>query len=60
MRRTVQLYGARVIDFLESLDEETAEKLEWTIALIQELDIVPIKYLKYLKGSDGIYEIRFQ
>lgn len=32
----------------------------WTFSLIEEVQSVPETYLKHLKGTEGLYEIRVQ
>ena len=58
MKRTIYFYGSRIEAFLESLDKSTTAKIEWTINLIKQFDRIPTNYLKYLKGTDALYEIR--
>jgi phage-related protein len=58
MKRTILLYGPRIFDFFDTLDQPTLEKIEWTLALIRELDRIPNKYFKHLTGTNGLYEIR--
>lgn len=36
------------------------ENILWTIRLIEDVEVVPTIYLKYLSGSEGLYEIRIQ
>ena len=36
------------------------EKILWTIRLIEDVEVVPSIYLKYISGTNGIYEIRIQ
>jgi len=33
-------------------------KIDFVFDLIRNVDIVPIQYFKYLKGTNGLYEIR--
>lgn len=33
-------------------------KIDFVIDLIRNVERVPIKFLKYLEGTDGLYEIR--
>jgi len=58
MKRRIQFYGPRVLDFFNTLDQHTIEKIEWTIELIKNLDRIPNKYFKHLTGTNGLYEIR--
>jgi len=36
------------------------EKIAFVLDLIEQIDIVPRKYFKKLKGTDGIWEVRAQ
>jgi len=58
MKRSIQFYGPKILDFLDTLDQQTAEKIEWTLGLIRNLDRIPNKYFKHLTGTNGLYEIR--
>lgn len=60
MKRQLLFYGRKIISFLEALDEETRDKIEWTLELIRTLDIIPVKYFKHLEGTKGLYEIRVE
>jgi phage-related protein len=46
-----------VMDFLDSLPGKAAQKVTWVLNLIEEIDIVPIKYLRKLSPYD-IWEVR--
>ena len=58
MKRSIQFYGPKILDFLNTLDQQTAEKIEWTLGLIRNLERIPNKYFKHLTGTNGLYEIR--
>ena len=58
MKRQLVFYGQRIWSFLARLDDDTRDKLEWTLELIRTLDRIPIKYFKHLEGTDGLFEIR--
>ncbi len=47
-----------VLDFLDSLNAKQAQKVTWVMQLIEELKVVPQQYLKKLKNTDDIWEIR--
>ncbi len=47
-----------VTEFLDSLPSKVAQKVAWVLKLIQELDTVPIQYLKKLTATDEIWECR--
>jgi phage-related protein len=49
-----------VEEFFDSLTNKQFEKISFVLDLIEQIDIVPIKYFKKLKGTDDIWEIRVQ
>lgn len=49
-----------VEEFLDALSAKHAQKATWVMQLVEELDIVPSKYLKKMSGTDDIWEIRVQ
>ena len=49
-----------VEEFIDSLNEKESKKVVWTLRLVRDLERVPEEYLKKLKGTDDIWEIRVQ
>ena len=47
-------------EFLDSLDDKQAQKVVWVMKIVEELETVPTTYLKKLKNTDDIWEIRVQ
>ena len=65
MCRTVIFYKTvdgkcPVQEFLDSLSGKTAQKVLWTLSLLEDLEIVPSTYFKKLTGTEGIWECRIQ
>ena len=58
MIRKVIAYKNYFIDFYESQDEKTQEKIEFVLDLIRFEKQIPKKLFKYLVNTDGIYEVR--
>jgi len=63
MRRQVKFYKANsgsspITEFLDSLPGKVAKKITWVLSLIEELEIVPTKYLKKVEGVSNVYECR--
>ena len=58
MTRKILFYGNYFLDFYNSQDEKTKEKIDFVLDLIRNVERVPVKFLKYLEGTDGLYEIR--
>jgi hypothetical protein len=49
-----------VVEFLDKLTDKQFEKVSFVLDLIEHLDFIPQEYLKKLKGSDDIWEVRVQ
>ena len=47
-----------VDDFLRSLSPKQFEKVVWVLAIIRDLPFVSNQYLKKLRGTDDIWEVR--
>ena len=65
LMRTIKFYKLKsgrspVEDFFDSLTNKQFEKISFVLDLIEEIDIVPSKYFKKLKGTDDLWEIRVQ
>ena len=65
MGRALKFYRTKdgkcpVTEFLDSLSSKWAQKVTWVLKLIEELDIVPGKYLKKLTDTEDIWECRIQ
>jgi phage-related protein len=63
--RTVNFYrtesgSSPVEEFLDSLSGKQAQKVFWVLRLIEELERVPVEYLKKLVNTDDIWEVRVQ
>ncbi len=41
-----------------SLDKKTQEKIEFTLGIVRNADVIPTKFFKHIEGSDGLFEIR--
>ena len=49
-----------VEDYFDSLTNKQFEKISFVLDIIEQIDIVPRKYFKKLKGTDEIWEVRVQ
>ena len=58
--RTIITFKDYFEQFLSKQRQKVKEKVIWTFLLIEEVQQVPETYLKHLKGTDGLYEIRIQ
>jgi phage-related protein len=59
-KRTVIFYKDYFQSFFIRQDEKVKAKIVWTLSLIEELQNIPETYLKHLKGTSGLYEVRIQ
>lgn len=58
--RNIYYYKKYYLEFFNSLDDKVKEKFNWTLKLISIIEYVPKKYLKHIKNSSGLYEIRVE
>ncbi len=58
--RTVIFYKNHFDDFLKKQNVKVQQKIFWTIDLIEIVEIIPEIYLKYLEGTEGLYEVRIK
>lgn len=47
-------------NFYEAQNDKVKKKIIWTLKIIEEVNRVPENYLKHLKSTTGLYEIRVQ
>ena len=63
MAREIRFYRTAsgrcpIVEFFDSLSGKQAQKVAWVLTLIEELDVVPVKYFKKLTGREGLWEVR--
>ncbi len=58
MVRRIIAYKDHFVNFYQSQDRRIQEKIEYVLDLVRFEQHVPVKFLKYLEGTDQIYEIR--
>jgi len=49
-----------VEEFLDSLSGKSAQKIAWVLQLVEELNTVPVTYLKKLVNTENLWEVRVQ
>ena len=45
-------------DFLQSFPDKQSKKVAWTLRVVRDLEQVPTQYLKKLKSTNDIWEVR--
>lgn len=58
MERKIAIYGNYYFDFYEEQPGKVKDKIDYVLDLIKYEERVPKKFLKFLTGTDGLYEIR--
>lgn len=58
--REVVAYGDHFEKFLKAQNEKVQNKIFKVIEAIETLERVPSQYLKYLRGTDALYEARIK
>lgn len=58
MRREVIAFGDYYDEFMATLTEKEALKVEWVISLLETQDRLPTKFIKHIQ--EGIYELRIK
>lgn len=57
-KRKILFFGDYFLDFYSKQDLKTQEKIDFVLDLIRNIERVPNKFLKYLEGTDSLYEVR--
>lgn len=60
MIREILFYKNHFIDFYADCEPAVQEKIEYVFSVIKAVDRIPEKFLKHIKGTDGLYEIRIK
>ena len=58
--RTVFAYKTYFSDFYAKQRLKVRDKILWTFRILEYVQHVPEEYLKHLKSTDGLYELRIQ
>jgi phage-related protein len=58
VKRKILFYGNYFLEFYSDHDDKTKQKIDFVLDLIRNIERVPSKFLKYLEGTDGLYEVR--
>ena len=59
-KRELFFYKKYFEEFYYYQEDKVKKKILWTLKVIEELEQIPEKYLKFIQNSSGIYEIRVQ
>ncbi len=59
-KRELYFYKEYFKKFYDEQNDKVKKKILWTLRVVTELDQIPEIYLKHIKNSSGLYEIRVQ
>lgn len=60
MNRKIIFYENHFIEFYQQQNQHVRGKIQCVFELIKQVERVPEKFLKHLKGTNGLYEIRVE
>ena len=60
MKREIIFYDHHFIKFYQDQNEKVKNKIKYVLELIKQVEKVPDKFLKHIKGTKGLYEIRIE
>ena len=59
-KRELSFFKDYFENFYDNQTVKVQRKILWTLRIVEEIDRVPEIYLKHLKNTSGLYEIRVQ
>jgi hypothetical protein len=60
VQRHIEFYKRYFLDFYLEQPDNVQEKIEYVLKIIRNVQKVPKKFLDYITGTDGLYEIRIE
>jgi phage-related protein len=60
MNRQIIFYENHFLDFYKIQNEKVKSKIQDVFELVKQVDRVPEKFLKYITGNEGLFEIRVE
>lgn len=58
--REIRLFKSYFKDFYITQTVAVRNKINYVLRLIETQKVVPVKFFKFIEGTDGIYEIRVE
>ena len=58
MERQISIYGNYFVKFYNEQTNKVKDKIDYVLDLVKYEERVPKRFLKFLTGTDGLYEIR--
>jgi phage-related protein len=60
VKRELIFYEPYFSDFFEELPQKVKEKVNYVLYLISVSERIPIKFLKHIENTDGLFEVRIE
>jgi len=57
-KRQIAFYENHFKIFYDKQSLIVRKKIDWTLLILKTVKIVPVKYLKHLTNTDGLWEVR--
>jgi phage-related protein len=58
VERKIGIYGKYFETFYVEQTQKVKDKIDYVLDIIKHVNQVPVKFLKHIEGTDGLYEIR--
>lgn len=58
MMRRIEFYKNFFMEFYQAQNTKFQQKIDFVLDMIQKIETVPVKFLKHIEGTKGLYEIR--
>ena len=58
--RKIIFHGNYFLDFYLGQTPKIQEKIEYVFTILKTIKQVPVKFLKHMEGTDGLFEIRVE
>ena len=58
--RNIIFHGRDFVSFYLEQAPNVQKKIEYVFTIIRQVEIIPIKFLKHIEGTEDLYEIRVE
>jgi len=58
MKREIVFWKNHFDDFINSLDDDSQQKVLWILKTLESLPKIPVKFFKQIEGVNGLFELR--
>lgn len=56
----IKFYKRYFIDFYINQEKSVQEKIDYVFKIISTVDRIPVKFLKHIEGTGGLYEVKIR